>query len=103
MGLSSPIRKTYIPTRRAISSAGKPAPGRSSGGSARISFSVMVPVLSTQSTSTRASVSIPLSSWIRVCRLASRITPTASATLVSKYSPSGIIPTNAATVETTAS
>ena len=52
--------------------------------STRISFSVMVPVLSTQSTSTRARVSIQLSSCTRVWRRARRMTPTARATLGSR-------------------
>ena len=40
-------------------------------------------------------------SWTRVLWRARRITLTASATLVSRYRPSGIMPRSAATVETT--
>ncbi len=60
--------------------------------------SVMVPVLSAQSTSTRASTSMAGSSWTRQRRLASRTTPAANATLVSSTSPSGTMPTSPATV-----
>ena len=65
--------------------------------------SVIVPVLSTQSVSTRASVSMQPISWTSVRRLASRITLATSARLVSRYSPSGIMPTIEPTVEVTAS
>ena len=68
-----------------------------------ISPVVMVPVLSRHSTSTRARVSMPYSSCTSVLRLPSRTTPTASATLVSRISPSGIMPTMAATAPGTAS
>ena len=61
-------------------------------------LSVIVPVLSTQRVSTRASVSMQFMSRVSTLRRASRIMLTASATLVSRYSPSGIMPTNAATV-----
>ena len=61
-----------------------------------------MPVLSTHSTSTRARVSMAFISWINVRFRARRTTLTASATLVSKNSPSGIMPMRAATVETTA-
>ena len=60
--------------------------------------SVMVPVLSTHSTSTRASVSMQFMSWTKTCCFASFMADTAMATLVSRYSPSGIIPMRAATV-----
>lgn len=46
-----------------------------------MAFSVMVPVLSTHSTSTRASVSMHFISWTRTFLEESRITLTASATL----------------------
>ena len=62
---------------------------------------VMVPVLSTHSTSTRASVSMQFISCVSTRRPARRIIPTASATLVSRYNPSGIIPISAATVLST--
>ena len=65
--------------------------------------SVIVPVLSTQSVSTRASVSMQPMSWTSVRQLASRITLATSARLVSRYSPSGIMPTIEPTVEVTAS
>ena len=54
---------------------------------------VIVPVLSRQITSTRASTSIAGSSCTSVRRRARRTTPTANATLVSRTSPSGTIPT----------
>ena len=57
-----------------------------------------MPVLSTHSTSTRASVSMQFMSWTSTRRLVSFMAEAATATLVSRYSPSGIIPTNAATV-----
>ena len=62
---------------------------------------VTVPVLSTHSTSTRARVSMAFISWISVRFRASRTTLTARATLVSRNSPSGIMPMRAATVLTT--
>ena len=65
-----------------------------------IEFSVIVPVLSTQSTLTRASVSILFISWSRTFLWASLIELTANATLASRYNPSGIIPRTAATMET---
>ena len=66
-------------------------------------LSVIVPVLSTQRVSTRASVSMQFMSRVSTLRRASRIMLTASATLVSRYSPSGIIPMSAATVASTVS
>ena len=74
-----------------------------SGSSACIVLSVIVPVLSTQRVSTRASVSMQFMSRVSTLRRASRIMLTASATLVSRYSPSGIIPMSAATVASTVS
>ncbi len=68
-----------------------------------ISPVVRVPVLSRQRVSTRASSSMDASSWHSASRPAKRTTPTASTTLVRRISPSGIIPTSAATVRTTAS
>ena len=64
-------------------------------------LSVMVPVLSTQSTSTRASVSIHFISCTRTFFPARRITLITRATLASRYNPSGIIPITAATMEVT--
>ena len=61
--------------------------------------SVMVPVLSTHSTSTRARVSMQFMSWTRTFCWASFMAETAMATLVSRYSPSGIMPMRAATVD----
>ncbi len=66
-------------------------------------FSVTVPVLSTQSTSTRARVSMQPISWTRVFFWASRTTPATSAMLVSRYRPSGIMPMREATVAMTPS
>ena len=74
----------------------------STAASARLP-SVIVPVLSAQSTSTRASTSMAGSSWTRQRCLLSRTTPTAKATLVSRTRPSGTIPTRPATVEMIAS
>lgn len=65
-----------------------------------MAFSVMVPVLSTHSTLTRASVSMHFMSWTRTFLDESRTTLTASATLARRYSPSGIMPMTAATMET---
>ena len=63
--------------------------------------SVIVPVLSTHSTSTRASASILFISCSSTFRLASFMVLRASAIVVSKYNPSGIIPMIAATVAVT--
>ena len=68
-----------------------------------IVLSVIVPVLSTQSTSTRANVSIHFILCTSTFCVARRMTLTANATLASRYSPSGIIPMTAATVEVTLS
>ena len=54
--------------------------------------SVIVPVLSRQSTLTRASISSEYKSCTKVLCLVRRITPTASATLVSSSIPEGIMP-----------
>ena len=60
---------------------------------------VMVPVLSTHSTSTRARDSMQFISCTSTrCRV-SFMADTARAMLVSRYSPSGIMPTRAATVD----
>ena len=64
---------------------------------------VRVPVLSTQITSTRASDSMPYSSFPSVFFRPSVTTPAASETEVSSISPSGIMPMTDATVLTTAS
>ena len=50
---------------------------------------VRVPVLSTHTTSTRASTSTAASSWMRAWRRPRRSAPTAKATLVSSTRPSG--------------
>ena len=63
-----------------------------------MALSVIVPVLSTQRVSTRASVSMQFISRVSTLRRARRIMLTAKATLVSRYSPSGIMPMSAATV-----
>ena len=68
-----------------------------------ISGWVMVPVLSTHSTSTRASVSVHLRSCTKVFWAARRRTLAASARLTIRYSPSGIIPMTAAAVVSTPS
>lgn len=60
--------------------------------------SVSVPVLSRQTTSTRASPSMAGSSCTRHCLRPSRMTPIAKATEVSRTSPSGIIGTMPPTV-----
>ena len=60
--------------------------------------SVMVPVLSTHSTSTRARASMQFQSWTSTRFRLSFWVETARATLVSRYSPSGIMPVRAATV-----
>ena len=63
-----------------------------------ILLSVIVPVLSTQRVSTRASVSILFMSCKRTLRRARRIALIANETLASKKSPSGIIPIIEATM-----
>ena len=63
---------------------------------------VMVPVLSRQSTSTRASVSMQYSCCTSTWLFAKRTTATASTVDVKRISPSGIMPTSADTVESTA-
>ena len=75
-------------------------PGKGTTALTCISFSVMVPVLSTQSTSARARASIHFMSCTSTFREASRMTLTTNATLASRYSPSGIMPITAATMET---
>ena len=62
--------------------------------------SVMVPVLSTQRVSTRARVSTQFMSRTRTFRRDRRMTLRTRATLVRRYSPSGIMPMRAETVET---
>ena len=68
-----------------------------------ILFFVIVPVLSTQSTLTLASVSTHTISCTTTFFFPSRITLTTRATLASRYKPSGIIPTRAAITATTLS
>ena len=65
--------------------------------------SVSVPVLSKQTTSTRASPSTAGSSWTSTLRRASVTAATPKATLVSSTSPWGTMPTRPATVPLTAS
>ena len=84
-----------------ISSPIKRSGHSSTTSSTAILFSVMVPVLSTHRVSTRASVSMQ-SIWRHMVFFrARRSTPATSARLVSRYSPSGIMPTSAPTVEVT--
>ena len=64
--------------------------------------SVIVPVLSRLSASTRASVSTDSSSCTSVLWRASRMAATAKFSEVSSTRPSGIMPTTPATAETTA-
>ena len=66
-----------------------------------ISGFVIVPVLSTHSTLTLASVSTQFISCTRTFLPASLLTLTTSATLARRYKPSGIIPTSDATIDTT--
>jgi hypothetical protein len=65
--------------------------------------SVRVPVLSTQTTSTRASTSTAGMSWTSALRWASRITDTAIAMLVSRTRPSGTMVMTPGTVPAMAS
>ena len=62
--------------------------------------SVIVPVLSTQSTLTRAKVSTLFISWSITCFRARRTAESANAIVVKRYKPSGIIPIIAASMET---
>ena len=64
---------------------------------------VIVPVLSIHKTSVLAKLSILFISWSKTFFSASLIALSASATVVNKYSPSGIIPINADTILTTLS
>ena len=63
----------------------------------------MVPVLSTQRISTRDKVSIPFMLLSRTFSLANLTAPRASAKVIKRYKPSGIIPIKAPTVEVTLS
>ena len=63
--------------------------------------SVMVPVLSKQSTSTWASVSREYSSCTNTLRFAKRPTPTAKLMLINRTRPLGSMPSKPAAVETT--
>ena len=83
------------------SGSGYSSPASRIGSPASMTASVMVPVLSTQRTSTRARFSMQFMSWVRTRFRARRRTLTASATLVSRYRPSGIMPMRAATVALT--
>ena len=64
-----------------------------------IVFSVIVPVLSTQRTSTLARVSIHFMSCTRTLFIARRIALSARVVLARRKSPSGISPINAATID----
>ena len=85
----------------AASASVRPPSGTSSTTSMR--SSVSVPVLSAQTTSTRARPSTAPSSWTRQPWRPSRTTPTAKATLVSSTRPSGIMAMTPATVPLMAS
>ena len=61
---------------------------------------VMVPVLSTHSTSTLAKASMLFMSWSRTFRPARRTVLRARAAVVSRYRPSGIMPMMAAIMDT---
>ena len=78
--------------------ASSSTPSSSSTSYTCIPGSVIVPVLSTHSTLTRASVSMHFISWINTFFCARRTEDTAIATLDNRYSPSGIIPMIAATI-----
>ena len=83
------------------SSATKRSGHRRTISSTTILFSVTVPVLSTHRVSTRARVSMQ-SNWRHIVFFrARRITPATRARLVRRYSPSGIMPTKAPTVDVT--
>ena len=88
----------YMAVSKFSSSSGGRESARGITLSTTMSGSVMVPVLSTQSTSTRARVSMLFMSWTRTRWRLSFWADTARATLVSRYSPSGIMPMRAATV-----
>ncbi len=90
-------------TTRAASMAASSRSPTGSSPTRAISPSVIVPVLSRQRTSTRASVSTAANSWTRAWRRPSRTTPAAKATLVSRTSPSGTMATTPATVPAAAS
>ena len=90
----------YMAVRTASRYSGFPS-DRGTTFSTSISGSVMVPVLSTHSTSTRASVSMQFMSCTSTFFRLSFTADAAMAMEVSRYSPSGIIPTSAATVPST--
>jgi len=87
----------------ALRTSGSREPEQSSNLSERTSPSVSVPVLSRQTTSTRARASTAGSSCTSVERRARVIAAIMNARLVSSTSPSGTMPTSAATVPVTAS
>ena len=98
---SAPMPHRKEASRSRTRASETPGAGRSC--SSVISPLVRVPVLSTQITSTRASDSMPYSSFTSVFFRPSVTTPAASETEVSSISPSGIMPMTDATVLTTAS
>ena len=77
---------------------GIPEPSKPRTSDRRIPDSVRVPVLSAQTTSTRARPSMAGNSWTRHWRCPSRMTPTAKAIDVMSTRPSGTIGTSAATM-----
>ena len=83
----------------AASTASCPTPFTGHTASTSILPVVMVPVLSRHSVSTRASVSMQYSCCTSTFDFAKRTTATASTVDVSRMSPSGIMPTSAATVD----
>ena len=97
-GWGSSARAAMAPAARSSS-----IPSTHSIAAKRIAPSVRVPVLSRQTTSTRASPSTAGSSCTSTLRRARLSAPTKKAMLVSSTRPSGTIPTRAATVPTTAS
>jgi len=99
LGLASAPAST---TRAARTSASVWAPTGSMP-TRLMSPSVIVPVLSRQRTSTRASVSTAGSSWTRAWRRPRRTTPAANAMEVSSTRPSGTMATTPATVPAAAS
>ncbi len=102
LGTGSVPARAAITCRTSLSESNGP-PGANRIPARSRSGAVSVPVLSTHSTSTRASTSTAGSCWTRHRRRPNRITPTANATEVIRTRPSGIIGTTPATLPTIAS
>ena len=102
MALSVALRSSSAASAPRAASTGARSSSRSTRSNTMFP-SVSVPVLSKQTTSTRASPSTAGSSWTSTLRRASVTAATPKATLVSSTRPWGTMPTIPATVPLTAS